>query len=98
MVYHFEWIKGVATTLTDHPFNSIPLISKYNHAKQLQDLVTVKPSDVIKEPNGTPPYAEQCFMLQQVLTTSNETPNLFKNQVVDVKQVSKSIFLFKLVF
>ena len=92
VVFHFEWIKGVATTSTDHPFNSIPLIFKNDLAEQLKELVTVKPSDVIEEPTGIPPHAEQCFMLQQVLTTSHETLDLLKNQVVDVKQVSKFIF------
>ena len=54
VVFHFEWIKGVVTTATDHPFNSIPLIFKNDLAKQLKELVTIEPSDVIEKQLESP--------------------------------------------
>ena len=100
VVYHFDWIKQIASKNgTDHPFSCIPLMFNLELVVELKKLLTTKPSSVIKEATGIPPHVEQCLQLQGLLQIETQFLELLKNQVVDIKQVSEIYYiLFKLLY
>ena len=64
VVYHFDWIKSIARTRTDHPFNSIPLMFHLEVVDGLKEMVTTEPSPIIREATGIPPHVIQLAKLE----------------------------------
>ena len=82
IVHHFDWIKTLARTSTDHPFNAILLVYR-NLVDKLKVLVTIEKSDVVSKATGIPPHIKQSIKLQKSTTCLE----LLQNQAVHIKQV-----------
>ena len=91
VIHHFDWIKSIVRSQTDHPFNAIPLLFEPELVSELKDLVTTDPSDVIREPDGIPSHVGQSIKLQNLLEIATSCLELLRNQAVDIKQVRQKI-------
>ena len=98
VVYHFDWIKSVARTRTDHPFNSIPLFFHLEIVDALKEMVTTEPSSVIREATGIPPHVEQSVKMQKLLEIATQCLDLLQQQYGDVKKVITCLFIIILYF
>ena len=92
VIHHFDWIKKMANTRTDHPFNAIPLMFCPEIVTELKTIVSIEPSMVISEATGIPPHVEHSIKLHTLLTVENECLSLLERQVDDIKKVSLNLF------
>ena len=88
VIYHFDWIKMIAHKRIDHPFNAIPLMFCPEIVSSLKNMITIKPSNVIKEATGIPPHVEHSIKMQEILTVANECLSILQNQLSNIKKVS----------
>ena len=94
VVYHMKWVNTIAQTRTDHPFNSIPIVSKPRLVEELTKLISTEPSAMISEATGIPPHVEQSMKLHTLLSVTTECLSLLKNQFSDIKKVCNQFIIF----
>ena len=80
VIHHFDWIRSIARTRTNHEFNLIPLMFRPDIVERLKILVTTEPSIVIAEASGIPPHVEHSIKIQLLLTVCNECLTSLKNR------------------
>ena len=67
VIFHFGWLKKVASTHTDHKFHNIPLMFRPDLVMSLNKIVNIHPSVVIAAPTGIPPHVDHILKVQVLL-------------------------------
>ena len=96
VVFHFDWIKSILRTRTDHHFNSIPLMFHLEIVDGLKKMVTTEPSPIICEATGIPPHVEQSVKMQKLLKIATRCLYLLQQQYGDVKKIITFFFIIVL--
>ena len=94
VIFHFDWLKKIASTRTDHEFHSIPLMFRPELVSSLKKIITIHPSVVIAKPTGIPPHVDHILKIQVLLGICNQILSKVNSQMTDIKAVSLFLNLY----
>ena len=72
VIYHADWLVAMKSRCPGHQFERIPILSHPALLKRLQEMVTTKPSEVMRQPTGIPPHIGLTKKTHEVLEVVNE--------------------------
>ena len=73
MIHHINWIINIASSESNHPFATLPLLQEPDLIVELKKLVTLKPTEIMPRATGIPPHVETTVKLKALLDLSMET-------------------------
>ena len=92
MIHHIDWIVNIASSESNHPFATLPLLQEPDLIIKLKKLVTLKPTEVMPRATGIPPHVETTVKLKALLDLSMETLRTVQMQGELIEQSIKKAF------
>ena len=84
VVYHSDFLEGVASKKPGHPLNLLPILHNDSLLAELKKLVVLK-SDAIT-PTGVPPHVEQIKFLEKIYMVVQKSVELLNTQIDSIKE------------
>jgi hypothetical protein len=92
VVWNSDFLKKITAADSEHPFNTIPLLSNPELLKDLKELVTLKPEGHVQQATGIPPHVQNAKVAKEILNTCVETLNEVKEMATTVHEAVKQAF------
>ena len=97
MIHHIDWIVNIASSESNHPFATLPLLQEPDLIIKLKKLATLKPTEVMPRATGIPPHVETTVQLKALLDLSMETLRTVQMQGELIEQSIKKAFEEKVI-
>lgn len=92
VVWHSDFLKATAAADSEHPFNTIPILSNPDLLKDLRELVTLEPEGQMKCATGIPPHVQHAKVAREILELCVKTLEEVQNMAETVKESVKEAF------
>jgi hypothetical protein len=92
VVWHSDFVKETAAADSEHPFNTLPLLSNPELLKDLKELVTLEPIGHVKQATGIPPHVQHAKIAREILALCVKTLEEVRQMAETVKESVKEAF------